>query len=571
MKQTQMLPILIAAMCERFDITFGVGGSRAYTNWGHIQIPALPLEDVGAKILALGYTVHEIGHNLLTDRLMWNDWCQTAGGFEKGIVGILEDIRMEARLPTVYPGSKSTLKELAEKLVNDGGFEQTTPSMPPQSLLSGFLLYRLRTDVLGQNIDALGTLAKEHLSAVIPEGAMVRLQAMMYEIEEADSVADSISLGQNIIKMLEEEKEKEEEKQQPQNSTTDENQDGDQDENQGGSQASSDENGADDQGQGENSEPENGQNAVDGQDESSDAESNSQVQQGAIVSDRAQALADMLASSGDGMMDMDKLLESMLGKLSSETPNNEKVDLPQTYRYNSKATNPMDAGVVKQQTLELRRRLTELLRAQTRSKRRYFTEGNRLARNRIARIAVGDASVFERRKRGFSPDASVMLLIDRSDSMKNDISLAIEAAAAAGLALENINGVKSAIAAFPYNEKVGMLKDFSESVNRAMDVFPLVRVDGSTPLAEAMLWSGQQLMGQSSKRKVLFVLTDGEPDSKPSTRMMVKLLESHGVEIMGIGIRHTITLFTEQRRVDNIKELPSVVFEMLEDAMLLAA
>ena len=549
MKQVQMLPIIIAGLCERFNISFGIGGNRAYTNWSHIQLPALPMDDAEVRKLALGYTIHEIGHILFTDKGVWDEWVASAGGLEKGVVNILEDVRMEAKLPTRYPGSKSSLKDLADKLVLDGEFEPTQESMPPQVLMSAFMLYRLRADVLGHNLDELGKMAQDHLEKAIPKGAMTRLQAMMYEIEEAESVADSINLARKIIKMLEDEQEKEEQQQQQQQEQQQQDQsscqgsdDGDQPQSASGEGDSQESSG---QGAGQADEDGNGSGA--------------------------KALADILASDGDGMMDLDKTLEAMLEQSSDSMPAGTSVDMPQTYRYDFKATVPMNSTGVKQQTAELRRRLTELLRAQARSKRKFVTEGHRLARNRLARIAVGDPAVFERRKKGFVPDASVMLLIDRSGSMTTEIGLAIEAAAAAGLALEKVNGVKSAISAFPYGNSVGLLKDFGESVNKAMDVFPLVTANGSTPLAEAMLWSGWKLMSQKTQRKVLFVLTDGDPNNRVSATLMTDMLQKHGIEIMGIGINHTINLFKEQRRIDNIKDLPSAVFEMLEDAMLLVA
>ena len=96
-------------------------------------------------------------------------------------------------------------------------------------------------------------------------------------------------------------------------------------------------------------------------------------------------------------------------------------------------------------------------------------------------------------------------------------------------------------------------------------------------MAEALLWAGAQLSQRKEERKLLFVLTDGQPETMKVTaaqarhqaRLVKAELDRIGIETMGIGIKIDISwLFDRGVKIDTVDALPGTLFSLMQTSLL---
>jgi hypothetical protein len=206
-------PIVAAALGNKFGVKVKVGGSDAYTDGNMINLPAYNLEDPSYKDVAWGYLAHEAAHVRFTE---FTDFRKAATSpIRRSIVNILEDIRIEKLMQNTYPGTKRTTEKVVEYLVQTGGFQiiGQNEQIHPADVLSQFLLFRLRNDVLGQTaLASYADTAESLLEETFPVGAVTRLVALLSEVPEFQVTRDCVRLADRILRMIEEEQEIEREK-----------------------------------------------------------------------------------------------------------------------------------------------------------------------------------------------------------------------------------------------------------------------------------------------------------------------------------------------------------------------
>ncbi|MCC4104145.1 VWA domain-containing protein [Escherichia coli] len=61
------------------------------------------------------------------------------------------------------------------------------------------------------------------------------------------------------------------------------------------------------------------------------------------------------------------------------------------------------------------------------------------------------------------------------------------------------------------------------------------KATGGTPMAEAMWYAAFELTKTREERKMLIVVTDGQPQRAPACRSVIDLCERSDVEVIGIG------------------------------------
>lgn len=210
-------PIVAAALGNKFGVKVSVGGSDAYTTGDRINLPALDTDDSHIKDVAWGYLAHEAAHVRFTD---FRDFANAATNpLRKNIVNILEDIRIEKSMQEPYPGTKRTTEKVVEYLVQTGGFGFVTKDQDPHpaNVLSQFLLFRLRHDVLGQKaLSSHAYSAEALLEDTFPVGAVTRLFGLLSDVPHLSYTRDCVRLADQILRMIQEEREKAEQQAQQQ-------------------------------------------------------------------------------------------------------------------------------------------------------------------------------------------------------------------------------------------------------------------------------------------------------------------------------------------------------------------
>ncbi len=225
----------------------------------------------------------------------------------------------------------------------------------------------------------------------------------------------------------------------------------------------------------------------------------------------------------------------------------------------------LDAGY--SASLGIRNRLVSYLDAVTNDETFISQRGRRLSDRHLANCVAGDNRIFRGKIEGVTLSTAVMLVQDVSGSMDgNPIKIASQALYATALALEGIEGVEVAAMAFPGNGKV---LGFGESPRRNAERFQLDSW-GGTPMAEGVLVATQALLDQRLNRRIMIVLTDGEPDRREQTLAAIASAEQEGIEVFGVGILTASVghLFRRSTVITTLDELPDRLVSMVRDEIV---
>lgn len=592
-------PIVAAALGNKFGVKVSVGGDDAYTTGDRIHLPALDTDDFNIKDVAWGYLAHEAAHVRFTD---FGEFRNAATSpLRKSIVNILEDIRIEKSMQEPYPGTKRTTEKVVEYLVQTGGFGFVTKDQDPHpaKVLSQFLLFRLRYDVLGQKaLSSPADSAESLLEDTFPVGAVTRLFGLLSDVPHLSETRDCVRLADRILRMIQEEQEKAEEQarqqsqqQQSSNGST------------GGPSDSTDDAGADDQSDGSSSGIDDSQSNQSTQPDDAKSQSNTsntdddnadqQSGQGATSSHSgandqsqdadplAQILSSVLSAGQDDLPD--DLFEAARALLGNQPRNSydSKIHLPLAMEPNR---NPSTGNTILNRALsesgKIRASLQGLIQSSRYERPVNKRSGNRIDGRKLVRLSQGDSRVFERRTHKQAPNTALHLLVDTSGSMNNRISqtspitlahIAMDSAVALALALEGISGVNPAITRFPHGDtdNVNPLLKHGQKVRPNAPAFSAI-TNGGTPLHTALWYAAASVMATREERKVIMVLTDGEPDDYDAAKSVVRRCEATGIELVGVGICiDTSHLFDNSICINNVSDLRSELFRISKD--LLAA
>ena len=604
-------PIVAAALGNKFGVNVRVGGQDAYTDGKSINIPAYNLEDPSYKDVAWGYLAHEAAHVRFTDMVDFRNGATSP--IRKSIVNILEDVRIEKKMQESYPGTKRTTEKVVEHLVQTGGFQIVgqNQQVHPAAVLNQFLLFRLRNDVLGQNaLSSYADPAESLLEDTFPVGAVTRLAGLLSEAPDLDSTRDCVRLADRILRMIEEEQEKEQEKarqqQQSRQQDTDDSasqsqssnsaQDDDQtddgsDDSQPDSQPQSDDTQGDQNVQ-DQSQVQDFQQSIDdgndqdqqsGQGNTQPAGSSSDQSQDVDSEQLAQILSSVLSAGEDDVSDdLFEIVQELLGNQPRNAYDSDvHMPLAMDPTRNPSIGNALISRVLNESG-KIRASLQGLVQSSRYDRPVNKRSGNRIDGRKLTRLMQGDSRVFERRKHHQAPNTAIHLLVDGSGSMNGlydqskpnhrMIHLAMESAVALALALEGISGVNPAVTRFPYGDtsNVVPLLKHGQKVRPHAAVFSAI-TDGGTPLDSALWYAAASILATREERKVIMVLTDGQPDDERSAKAIIHHCEATGIELVGIGIAFdTSHLFDNSICINNVSELRSELFRISRDLLLAA-
>jgi cobalamin biosynthesis protein CobT len=423
----------------------------------------------------------------------------------------------------------------------------------------------------------------------------MRLRSLMDEVTGLTSTAEAVDLARRIRGLVEEEAEASRAlPAQPQGDesgdTSEEESDGDKPDRERGTREDeegdpesdssaevpeADDDGSEEQGSG-----------TDATDEGDGAQGNcAAATDGTDADDRRDALAAVL-TAGAGDCDGDLFAE--VGKLlgtEADASNAIRLPLAEDYAGNALAGLRLLARV-QAESAKLSARLQGLVQASRMDRPRPVRSGRRLDPKRLHRVAVADARIFARRAHRIAPNTAVHLLVDLSGSMHATVhrgdgspttraSSALESALALALALDGIPGVTVATTAFPGQagtaDRVTRMVRHGQAPRACAGAF-VQAARGGTPMAQALWYAAADLLACREERRMLMVLTDGEPDDTPEALRLLGLCRQAGIEAVGVGIgvdvRH---LFPTAIEVMEAKDLRGALFGIAERLLLGAA
>ena len=245
--------------------------------------------------------------------------------------------------------------------------------------------------------------------------------------------------------------------------------------------------------------------------------------------------------------------------------------------------------------------IERLMAAQSLSVRTAGHRSGRLHSPSLYRVTLNDPRVFQRKVEYNSKDTAVMLLVDNSGSMCGGrIVVAMQAAYALAQTLERI-GISSEIIGFTtgalsraaqqqvqdeyskhgvqfdrshHTVVMPIFKTFSERLNSAVKKRIAYQLNVQAGMntntdGESLEYAALRLIPRREKRKVMLVLSDGQPvgsGSGPHLKATVENLTRIGIETVGIGIQSDAVKNFYPRHVslNNIADLPAVVMGELK-------
>lgn len=209
--------------------------------------------------------------------------------------------------------------------------------------------------------------------------------------------------------------------------------------------------------------------------------------------------------------------------------------------------------------------LMRLLKSQRHKPSRISEDGEVVEPELFWRVRrLGDMAVFNEEVRSEGTSVAVQILLDRSGSMQKIMHEAANCAMAMADALRRVSHCQSALAVFPgVSHSSQMLLNWTERVQVARKGLARLSADGGTPLAEAVNAVLPGLMSRRVDRRILFVITDGQPSQRNIAMLALDKARAMGCEVMGVGIGTDISsLIHKSVQVSGVDDL-SVAIETL--------
>ena len=203
----------------------------------------------------------------------------------------------------------------------------------------------------------------------------------------------------------------------------------------------------------------------------------------------------------------------------------------------------------------------------------------RLDKRDFYRIPTGSVDVFKQKVDAIDPKGTALfILTDASGSMTGHKFEMTGAAVALLNEAVNPLGVPTYIAAFTERGSTGpqhyIIKDFDERRNSEdiiTDYSRLCRSLKQNADGESIMWASKILMARPEPRKILLVLSDGQPaadnwgDCWTYTKDVIahvgKHMECYGVGIMDTAVEH---LYPEYTLIDDVDKLEAGLLDIIK-------
>ena len=548
------LPLIASMLGNKLGVKVDIGNrENACTDGNTIYLPALPADgDEKLYYLVNSFIDHESAHIRFTDFQILDN--AKMSPFEKHIWNAIEDWRIEHELVKRYPGCREHFDWLIRNVVQEESHEKAGNNPPAFSVLN-YILLTLRS----WDVPELKTGCAEEALVIEKHwpGLRGKIDAVLNQLPgNCHSTGDSIEYARKIVGLLTTEADagsgSEPQSPEPIANTTREESQGE------------DRNNLHDKTEEPASSP-----AVEGPERERQGDSASTRKEHELSASAGKLHTLIHAREGELPTSFDEQLASELNATRTGMQNSgvrmavegqlEIHPLPENQRQESIAA-----------SRALRTRLQALMQART-LRRTAPGRYGRLDGRLLHRLSVQNPRVFLRREEVSGINTAVHILLDISGSMYRKIHLATSACYAVASALSGIPGINVGVTAFPATTPddipgVCPLVRHGQRVGLGFDV----PASGSTPLAEALWWIARTMLSLKENRKILLLITDGQPDNSQKALEALHMLQKLGTEVMGIAIQspELATLLPIHAKIDNMSELTGAMFSIFNSSII---
>jgi Mg-chelatase subunit ChlD len=603
--------LFLARMVAKAKVTVSIGGSNVDYNGAtrHIRLPSLPDDDVVARDLAIGLVLHESGHAAYSKMELYGGL--PAKSYLRGLFNAIDDVQQERQVIRDWSGAGPALKATVAQLCNSGFFSEVDPTKPA-SVVRSYVLMHLRHVFLGQPCGHLAAHSRDAFTALFG----VEKEAEFRDMLETDmssvwSSQAALDLAKKVIAFFSDDQD---DSDQCDSSDSGKGDDTDSGQDDAGDSGKGDDTDPGQDDAGNSGDSGKGDDTDSGQDDAGDSGDSGKGDDTDSGQDDAGNSGDSgkgddtdsgqddgparktqspFTDGGDDLeeLDLGQILSGQLEEISRRTLDSAASTLEIPMAMDIERGTFDELAETSVHSHALRGTLVNLIEASRKQPRSTGVHGNRFDRRKVWRYRLGDDKLRVKKQRRTEVNTAVWLMLDVSGSMTNLVELARRSMLAASLALEAIEGTRVGAACFPYRtgnrvgyyegrrhdirDGIGVMLTPGEPVRKNASRF-MVEASGGTPLAEALWWSGSQLLALPEPRRMLFVFTDGEPDEPEKAEYAMTTLESVGIEVYGMAIgaeaqEPVEALFKRNALVTDMRDLQKAMFAMLKNAYLGAA
>ncbi|MBD5416518.1 MAG: VWA domain-containing protein [Desulfovibrio sp.] len=558
------LPMLASVLGDQYGIEVRIGGSEAKTDGKTIYLPSLPLEcDRDLLALARGYLDHEAAHIRQTDFKAVKTARMNPVTFN--FFNTIEDWRIEQRLAAIFPGCRQNLHWLIRRLFLEDKRDKSSGEAAQSSalLILKYVLLTVRAwDVpeLWGRVSEIG----QSLDQLFP-GLRAQMDDILKDVQTScPDTKSAIAYAQQLAACL----------QDWQTQNSEEQQDRPPDENQPAGRGTGNQ-----QDHGKTFQSQEDGTEKEGEENGGPPESASDVQQAGSV-DKAATVSPKKASEELGslfVMDSAQLPkgtgEHVSESLEEQACKNQGdgINVAIRGRMHLEPLSPEDKLEALQASIALRTRFSSLLQIQTQRRCQPARKGH-LNPTNLYRLSIGNPKAFQKEGTHTGLDTAVHVLLDASGSMRGEpMRLASLACYAVGKALEHAKGISVGITAFPaFSAQSEAVFPIMEHGQPLTDNFQ-ISADYDTPLAEALWWTLQVLVKRQERRKLLLILTDGQPNTWEPSVEALRQITRVGIEVYGVGLSDCNIeklLPGRSKIIHKLTELAPVMFDFLQRSIM---
>ncbi len=532
---------------------------KAKTNGQTIFIPKPKPEYLE---ITWGYCAHEAAHCRYTDF----SWFKRAFAQSKLLhrtLNIIEDTRIEILFVHVFPGTRRYFKALAEQVLKFhrdkalNGLDPDDPSVVGKLLDIYFMHYVRGKLTKYPNWDETMLAIETYLYETLGTGFMDGFAALLDRAVEVSSTEKAYYLAEDVLTYVEDHAINQTGTDgitPPQDYDDDSDDNTESDDTAGGDSGSEeseddssegDSSGSDESDDNTESDDTAGGNSgsEESEDDSSEGESSgSDESEDNTESESAHILNGFLNEQGDA--DTGELASEILSQPENQealseleracAPSKDSV-IPKM----GKAMIEQFENMAVQSSSSLQRSLVRLLQDKTRTQRVTTKRGRRVAKGKCHRLTIGDTRIFKRKfQEREEVSCDLVVLADSSSSLTDGQIAQIKVATYSLLScLSRIDGASTSAYSFCDHGDVYILKSPQESFsNHVRSRIAALSPSGFTPATEAYWVAAQDLFRMNGAKKVVVMITDGEPDNHHTTKEIVDLLRQNGVVVLCIAV-----------------------------------
>lgn len=263
---------------------------------------------------------------------------------------------------------------------------------------------------------------------------------------------------------------------------------------------------------------------------------------------------------------------------------------------------------IDKQTRILKAKLLPLLLAEKRSSYLFEQPDGILDEARIFRIPNGDQKIYKQKVPGRKLDTAISILCDVSGSMHHEkiemlkrtllvladslqslkVPFEILSFTTGGEEGEGYTKEEERLLQTLYDSYISrtfnvynrfepllhtVIKSFNENYFSVRELIPLITSRNNNIDGEAVDWALKRLSEQRESRKILFVLSDGQPAARTSNSYLliedlkekVKKGEKAGIEIIGIGMLTDAPkkFYTNHIQINELEEISTKIYQTL--------